>query len=105
MGQYLLAYHGGSTPESEEAGAQSMRDWTAWLDGLGSAVIDRGNPTMVVKTLSAGGGLKDGAADPVTGYSVIRADSFEHAAQLSKDCPHFGGATPGTIEIAEIMEM
>lgn len=36
MPKYLLVYHGGSMPETEEAGQQSMQNWMAWFETLGA---------------------------------------------------------------------
>src|SRR5262245_32792863 len=88
MPNYLLAYHGGTMAETEEARAQVMAAWGKWFQDLGPAVVDGGNPIGHTVTLEDGGVASDGGgADPVTGYSVIRADSLDAAVQLARGCP------------------
>lgn len=43
MPNFLLAYHGGSMPETPEAQATSMAQWTTWFAGLvpSSTVVTR----------------------------------------------------------------
>jgi hypothetical protein len=105
MAKYLLLYHGGSdmaqaTPEQQQ---QVMQAWTTWFDGLGSSVVDGGNPISRGWTLSKDG-TEDGAgANPATGYSVINADSMEQARILATSCPHL--QTGGSIEICETVNI
>jgi hypothetical protein len=40
MGSYVLAYGGGSMPETEAEQAQVMQAWTDWYGGLGAAVTE-----------------------------------------------------------------
>ncbi len=104
MAKYLLSYHGGGMPETEEEGARVMAAWGEWMGGLGDALADGGNPiggTMTIATdgsTSAGGG-----ANPVTGYSIISADGLDHAATLTKGCPIL--MSGGSVEIGEIFEV
>ena len=44
MGKYLLVYHGGSQPETEEAGKEVMGQWMKWMEGVGSSMVDGGHP-------------------------------------------------------------
>ena len=105
MAKYLLLYHGGSQPETEEAGKQVMADWVAWFGSLGAAVVDGGNPTAASKTITPGGAVSDGAgASPATGYSILSADSLDAAVALAKGCPHLkAGGTVGVYETMEVM--
>jgi hypothetical protein len=43
MATYLLAYHGGGMPETEEQQQRVLAAWTTWYDELGPAVVDPGN--------------------------------------------------------------
>ena len=44
MGKYVLAYKGGSIPQTEEEQKRVMDAWNAWFGGLGDSVVDMGNP-------------------------------------------------------------
>jgi hypothetical protein len=102
VANYLLSYHGGSTPESPDEQAKVMKDWTDWFAGLGPAVVDGGNPIAATKTVNPDGGVSDGGgANPVTGYSILSADSLDAAAQMAKGCPIIDSG--GSIEVSEIL--
>jgi hypothetical protein len=104
MPKYLLAYHGGSRPESEADQAAAMTAWGAWFGSLGDAVVDMGNPTGPSKTIAADGSTRDrGGSNPVTGYSLVNATDLESAVSLAKGCPILSAG--GTIEVAEAVEM
>jgi hypothetical protein len=104
MPKYLLSYHGGSMPETPEEGEKVMAAWTTWLGGLGSALVDGGNPTAATKTIAANGSVSDGGgANAVTGYSLITADDLDAAVKLAKGCPQL--ASGGSIEVGELINM
>ena len=103
MANYLLVFHGGSMPESQEEGAKIMQAWTDWFGTLGDAVIDRGNPVSQVKTIASNGSVSDGGTNPSTGYSIIKADSLDAAVALAKGCPVLQGGA--SVEVAETFEV
>ena len=102
MSNYIFAYHGGKMPESPEERAKLMAKWKAWIGGLGHAVVNLGTPLGKSKTVSSGGVSDDGGSNPLTGYSIVNADSMDAAVEMAKGCPHL---EHGTIEVAEEMEM
>ncbi len=89
-------------PESPEEGAKLMAKWKAWVDGLGDASVNRGSPLGKSKTVSSGSVSDGGGSNPLSGYSVVNADSMDAAVEMAKGCPHLDH---GTIEVAEVMEM
>ncbi len=100
MANYLLVYHGGGAPATEEEGAQVMAAWVAWFGSLGESVVDAGNPVGQAATIAADGATSaGGGANPVTGYSVITADSLDLATAAAKGCPHL--ASGGSVEVCE----
>ncbi len=94
MTNFVLLYTGGTYPENEEETAAVMAAWGAWYGDMGDAIVDGGNPFSMAKNVTADG-ISDGAAmsPPVTGYTVISADSLDAAAELCKKHPHtkYGG--------------
>ena len=104
MPKFVLAYHGGGMAETEEEQAKVMAAWGAWMEGLGSALKDPGNPTGATKTIESDGSVVEGGgANPLTGYSIIEADSLDHAVSLAKDNPIFDSG--GSVEVVEALEM
>lgn len=102
MAKYVLAYHGGKMPETPEEGAKVMEAWKSWFEGLGSAVIDGGNPCGMSKTVTSGGVEDNGGANPISGYSLIEAANIDAAVEMAKGCPILDH---GTVEVAEAMDM
>jgi hypothetical protein len=101
MANYLLVYHGGGSMEnaSPEEQQKTMSAWMQWFEGLGSSVVDGGNPISRGWTVSKDGTEDNAGANPATGYSVISADSMQQALVLAKGCPHLTAG--GSIEICE----
>ena len=102
MTDYIFAYHGGKRPETPEAGADLMARWRAWMTGMGDAVVNPGAPVGMSKTVSSGGVADDGGANPLSGYTVVKADSIEAAIAMAQGCPHLDH---GTIEVAPLIDM
>lgn len=103
MKQYVFAYHGGKPPESPEEGARVMAAWQAWFADMGPAVVDGGAPVGMSSTVSSSGVTEGGGANPLSGYSIVQADSLEAACDMAKGCPML--ADGGSVEVAERMEM
>jgi hypothetical protein len=89
MANFVLLYSGGSMAETEAEQAAVMQKWGAWFGGLGSAVVDGGNPFAAgAKSVSGDGKVHDGPIGTMaTGYSIISASSLDAAAELAKGCP------------------
>lgn len=102
MPNFIYAYHGGKKPETPEEGAQEMAKWEAWFKNLGGAVVNPGNPVGLSKTVSASGVADNGGANPLSGFTIVQADTIDQAVEMAKGCPMMGS---GTVEVAEIVEM
>lgn len=103
MANFLLIYHGGSTPTDPAEVDQAMAEWTAWFGRLGGAVVDGGNPVAAVRTVAADGSVTDGAPDRATGYSILAAPDLDAAVALAAGCPLL--AHGGRVEVAETIPM
>lgn len=102
MPHFLFAYHGGKQPETPEETDVEISRWRSWFDRIGASVVDPGNPVGMTKTVSAEGVTDDGGANPLSGYTIIHAESIDQAIELAKACPIMGD---GSIEVAEIHEV
>jgi hypothetical protein len=93
MANYLLLYRGGSMPESEAEQKAVMQEWMTWFSGLGSAVVDGGNPfTPNASTISKDGKISAGSGGPMpSGYSILKANSLDEAVGMAKGCPVLKG--------------
>jgi hypothetical protein len=103
MPNYLLAYHGGSMPEGEEAQAASLEAWNEWMDAVGDQLLDGGNPAGASRTVSSDGQVSETEGDRVTGYSIIEAEDIDAAVEIARGCPIL--ADGGSVEVAELVDM
>ena len=83
MGKYLLVYYGGKMAATPKEVEKSNMDWMNWFKSMGKSMVDMGAPTMPGKMV----GGKPMTGDPVTGYSVIMADSMDAAMKMAKGAP------------------
>ena len=104
MPNFVFAYHGGGMPETPEEGEKVMAAWNAWYGAMGDAVVDGGAPVGMSKTVSADGVADNGGANPLSGYTVVKADTVEAACEMAKGCPILDGGK-GTVEVAPVHEM
>ena len=103
MTKFIFAYHGGKMPDTPEEGEKVMAAWNKWYEDMGSKVADPGAPVGKSKTVSAGGVADNGGANPLSGWTVVSADSVDAAVALAKGCPILTAG--GSVEIAPVMEM
>lgn len=101
MANYIFAFHSGPTPEAP--GPEVMEKWMKWFGEMGDAVVDGGAPVGMSKTVASAGISDDGGANPISGYTIIKADSIESACEIAKGCPALPSG--GSVEVAECMEM
>ncbi len=90
MTSYLVTYHGGGMPDTEEGRRQATAAFGAWVGKVGDALADPGAPLGAAMTVSADGEHPGAADGPVAGYSVLRADDMESAVSLVRDHPFVG---------------
>ena len=103
MPKFILAYHGGHEFKSKEEGMAHMVKWQSWAAGLGDAIVDPGMPFGQSKTVSADGVTDDGGSNPLSGISIVQAETMDEVLAMAKACPHI--AIGGTIEVAQAMDM
>ena len=72
-----------------------MAVWSAWFEGLGDHLVDRGNPVFSRITLGAVGAQTD-----LGGYTVVRAHDLDAATALARSCSAL--ADGGGVEIGEL---
>ncbi len=89
MANFVLVYTGGSAGATEAERKKVMEAWGGWFGKLGDKVVDAGNPFSQHAKSISNGTVHDGSVGnpPATGYSIIKADSLNSAAELAKGCP------------------
>lgn len=103
MPEYVLAYHGGSRPSTQEEGAKFQQKWMAWIKSIGDAAVNPAIPLGMSKTVGADGVTDDGGSNPLSGLTIVKADNMDAAIEMAKGCPHLD--IGGTLEVAEVMKM
>jgi hypothetical protein len=106
MAKFLLLYSGGSMPETEVEVAAVTQAWIAWYTGLGSAVVDPGNPFgPSAMTVASDGAVRNGPMGTMaTGYTVLGADSMSAAVNMAQSCPVLQGGAANTVyEVLDMM--
>lgn len=103
MPKFVFAYHGGPKSMPAEEGKAHMKKWMAWMDGLGSAVVDRGIPVGKSCTVGPDGISEDGGPNPLAGFTVVEAADMKAALEMARRSPHVD--IGGTIEVAPAMNM
>ncbi|WP_170563700.1 YciI family protein [Ruegeria atlantica] len=104
MPQYLFVYHGGTTPTDPAEVEATMAAWGAWFQGMGEALDIPGNPVGQSYTVSNGSVVDNGGANPVSGFTVVKADSIDAATEMAKGCPMVVNGS-GSVEVAEVHEI
>ena len=88
MANFVLLYSGGSAGTTESEREKVMQQWGAWFGRLGDKIVDMGNPFATKAKSLSNGSVHDGAiGTPASGYSIVKADSLDGAAELAKGCP------------------
>jgi hypothetical protein len=110
MAKYMLLLRdngtmfGALSPEEIQRVVQRYGDWRRSLgDRIVSASKLRDKEGRVLNRNGSKTVVMDGpfteTKEIVGGYFLIEADSYDHAIELSRDCPHFDF---GSIEIREL---
>ena len=103
MTKFVLAYRGGSVPETPAEQDAVMSAWMGWFGQLGAAVVDGGAPFGPSTTVASDGGTRDGGASALTGYSILEAPDLAAASEMGKGCPVL--TSGGSVEVYESMPM
>ena len=114
MKDYLLLFRGGegaSDQQSPEKWQAHMQKWMLWMSGLTEKGVFVGAQPLTSKGKTVTGSKKvvsDGpfmeGKEMIGGYLICKADSFDEAVTISKDCPILEFEN-GTVEVREISEM
>jgi hypothetical protein len=102
MGKYVYIYKGGGMGATEAEQEAAMAAWGKWINDMGSAFEDIGNPFGSSAAVQAGGS-NGAAASGLTGYSVVNASSLDDAVNKAKGCPVFAGG--GSVDVYEALNV
>jgi hypothetical protein len=114
MTDFLLIFRrsaaGGDTQLSPEQIQAMMKPWQDWMGSLAAQnkLVSAGNRlTSEGRVVKPNNVVTNGPfveiAEAVGGYTVIRANSIDEAAELSKDCPVL--KIGGSVEVRQMIHM
>ena len=102
MPKFMIEYHGGNKPASEEEAMEQMNKWKEWVNSLGNRITNSGTPLRNSKILTSEGVNEDNDPNSMKGYAVIMAENVDTAVGIAQTDPflQYGG----TIRISEMIE-
>jgi hypothetical protein len=107
MANFLFVYRGGNddyanmTPQQLQENMQKWTDWITeglqkgWMLDAGDALTEEGRVVKSKKVVTDGPFVE--SKEIVGGYSLVKADSIDAAAEFAKGCP--GLDTGGIVEV------
>jgi hypothetical protein len=98
MAKYLITYHGAQPPNDPTIMEQARAAFGQWVQAAGSAVLDPGAPTHLVRQVSNENPV---TAVEIGGYSIIEAASLEEVLKILQSHPFVGRG--GTLQVNELM--
>ena len=106
MAKFMYLYRGPapSTDMTAEQDAERMAAFGAWMDKVGTALVDVGSPFGSKAALRDDG--TEAAAGDLIGYTIVEADDLDAAKALTDGLP-FLSNRGGTcaVEIFELLSM
>ena len=105
MAKFMMVYKGPATDMSdmtEEETNAVMAAWKQWMDNVGPALVDIGQPMANGSSVVDDG--SQGTAALLNGYSVVEAPDMEGARNLTRGHPFLSdGKGNFAIDIYELM--
>lgn len=108
MKKFLIIYHAPASLQkavkklTPQQRAEGMKAWMGWFNGLGTNLVDMGQPLTGGKALRQGKPVANSTKN-TTGYSVIQANNMQEAKAMLKNHPHTQWSKQASIELLEMM--
>ncbi len=112
MKEYILLFRGGKLEnQSPEQSQAHMQKWVEWMTELGKQgkfigaqpLVKTGRVVTGTKKVISDGPFMEGK-EMLGGYLICKADSYDEAVEISKNCPILEFDN-GLVEVREIGEM
>ncbi len=105
MKKFILLYNGPATPPEQMAPEKTqaiMAAWGAWMEKIGDAMVDMGQPMANGQAVVDDGST--GTATQLSGYTIIQAEDMEAAKALVSDHPFLSDKTGAfSVEVHELL--
>ena len=98
MKKFVFLYNS----EPNETPSDDVMDvWMTWFTSINASILEMGNPFMDgVLVTSDSSSVIPPENNPISGYTVIKAEDLEAAIAIAKTCPGKSG-----MQVYEAMEM
>lgn len=108
MKKFIVTYHAlaemlqreSDNPADTEGG--DMKAWESWAQNTGEYLVEFSSPAANGLTIKKDK-FPEASSSDFCGYSILRAESAEHAAELMKSNPHMNWDSRCFVEIHEIL--
>ncbi len=114
MKEYLFIFRGGDNHAMDPSAAEAqghMQKWMEWMGGLAAqGKLGGAQPLLATGRQVRGTGkvVTDGpfmeGKEMVGGYLICKADNYDEAVDISKNCPILEFES-GIVEVREIQEL
>jgi hypothetical protein len=104
MAKFIYLYRGPAGPidATPEQAAQRMAAFGAWMEKVGAALVDVGNPFGSSASVRDDG--TEGSAGDLIGYSIVEADDLAAAKVFTDGLPFLSGSDGEcAVEIFELL--
>ena len=105
MAKFIYVYKGPATDMenmSQEQAQQVMEAWKQWMQNVGEALLDVGQPMANGSSLVDDG--SEGNATQLNGYSIVEAENMDAARNLASGHPFLSeGNGNFAIDIYELL--
>ena len=107
MAQFIYLYRGPATSMSDrtpEQGSERMAAFGAWMEKVGTALVDVGSPLGTSVSVRDDG--TEGPAGDLIGYTIVEADDLAAATALTDGLPFLSNSEGKcAVEIFELLPM
>jgi hypothetical protein len=107
MAKFIYLYRGPATPMSDrtpEQGAERMAAFGAWMEKVGSALVDGGSPFGSSASVRDDG--TEGTAGDLIGYTIVEADDLAAAKAFTDGLPFLSNSDGKfAVEIFELLSL
>jgi hypothetical protein len=98
MAKFIFTYRQRADYVPAQANADAVTPWTKFFEGIGSNIIDPGQPVFERTAVGEIGG-----STKLAGYSIVDAESLDAALTLARMCPAIEQG--GGVEVGVLAEL
>lgn len=104
MAKFIYLYRGPAIVLTPEEGAERMAAFSAWMEKVGTALVDVGSPFGANVSVRDDGA--QGTAGDLIGYSIVEADDLAAAMAFTDGLPFLSDSDGKcAVEIFELLSM